>query len=167
MVAASSGLAGQRRLPPPPGESGVGTRPPTATAAALHVPPLHRHDRGDAEDGVARGGMAELLVGRAGSLGRRRHPDRGQHLALGERGGHHADEEIGGGDRPPALGAGDLERGAEGDEQGGEIRGRIGVGDAAADGAAIADRRVAYLRHRLGERRRSCARRTSEAASAA
>ena len=58
-----------------------------------------RHDRGRADDGVARRRVRELGVGRCLAARRRRHHHGRQDLVVCERGRHDAGEEIGGVDR--------------------------------------------------------------------
>ncbi len=68
-----------------------------------------------------------------------------------ERRGEEAEVEVGGGDRALAAGTAGDHAAVEGDQGGGQLGGGVGVGDAAADGPARADLRVADLGQRRGD----------------
>ena len=81
------------------------------------------------------------------------HPDLRQELLRAEGRGEEALVEVGGGDLPrPVRALGDVRR-AEGERRGGQVGRRIGVGDRAADRAAVAHLRIADLAGRVGEQR--------------
>ena len=64
-----------------------------------------------------------------------------------------AGEELAGRHRPPALWPDDVDLGVERERHGGILRGRVGVGDRAAEGAAVADLEMADQRGGGGEQR--------------
>ena len=72
-----------------------------------------------------------------------------------------------GGDRPLAARPVDARTGVERGEHGRQIGGGIGVRDVAADRAAVAHRRIADMRRRLGQRRALLRGRSADAASSA
>ena len=117
--------------------------PAPVTATRISLPRLlHEH----ADQREARGLIAEFLIGR---LLRHREADLGDDFGRLERGREHAGEEIVGLD---AALVGD-DGGAEA-EAGGRIIGvRIVIGDRAADGAAMAHRRIADHAGELGQHR--------------
>ena len=82
-----------------------------------------------------------------------REPDRGDHLVVGEGGRQGSDEQLvrRGGAGP--SGSGDAYRRAGSDGDHGQFGGRVGVRDAAACGAAGADRGVSDPLGRLGQQR--------------
>ena len=105
---------------------------------------LHAGDE-DAGHGIARGRVAELLVG---GRGRHREGDAGDDLAVFQRGGKEAGEEILGRERAPVG----VDGGAERQRRGRIVGGRIVVGQRAADGAHLAHGRIADRAGELGKR---------------
>ena len=83
-------------------------------------------------------GVFGALVGCQGGDGYR-----GDYFILGQGGGEGVGDEIGGGDVPGAGCPLHAYGGAQGGQHGGPVGGRVGVCQVAADGAAIADGRVA------------------------
>jgi hypothetical protein len=77
---------------------------------------------------------------------RRRDADRGEHVARRQRGLEQILEEIVGRHVARTLRSGDGDLAAEREETCRQFGCRIGEGDRAADGAAIADRRMADMR---------------------
>src|SRR5699024_332994 len=101
-------------------------------------------------------GAIELLVvpGPAGVLG---DPDVDQDLAVADRGGEQVFEEVTGRDLPPPVGAGDRHHGVEGQGGGEQVPGGVGVGERAAEGAAVSDLRVGHGGGGLGQQSRMLA----------
>ena len=142
---ASSASAARRRT----GRSAT----PNPTTRTCAFP--SRRGRGDAGQREVAGTARDLREAPArGAAGTR---DLDEQLVLRERGDQEAAEELAG--RHPALAraarAGRAWRRAR--ERGGQLRGRIGVGEAAAESAAIADGGVADVARRLGQERRPLA----------
>ncbi len=70
-----------------------------------------------------------------------------------ERGGEGVEEEIGGGHGAVGVGRHQADVGIEREQRGGIIGGRIGVGDAAADGAHVAHLHIADAAGGFGQQR--------------
>ena len=87
--------------------------------------------------------MAMLGVGTARSRTVGRHVDAGEHFTLGQGCREQVDEALAGGNVARAAGAGGRQRAAQGDDDGRQVGGRIGVGHRAADRAAVAHLLVA------------------------
>src|SRR3546814_894086 len=102
-------------------------------------------DLHDADDGVVRGRIGELLMG---GFVRLRKDDGGDDLVLRQRCLEHAGEEVVGG----KLALAGVHRGAEADEARRVVGRRIVVGNRAADGAAVAHLRVADAVGEVGQR---------------
>ena len=83
--------------------------------------------------------MPARLFGDRRLLGRSGEPCLDQQLVLREGGLHHAGEEPGGWDDTISAGRARDHVPAEGQQHGGQLRGGIGVGQASAYGAAVAD----------------------------
>src|SRR5579871_5134595 len=83
--------------------------------------------------------MAQSGAGVLGDL------DLGEQLVGLEGRLEEAQVEVGGGDPALAGRAAGHQRGAQGQDHGGQVGGRVGVGQRAADGAAVADLGVAHL----------------------
>src|SRR5262249_49189502 len=94
-------------------------------------------------------GKADAHVGSGGGGA-----DRGHHVARRERGLEQAPVKIIGLDGALAGWPRDHDLAAECDEAGRQLGRRIAERDRAADGAAVADRRMSDMRHRLGDERR-------------
>ena len=94
--------------------------------------------------------------GKAGArvLAGGRHADGGEHLVRRQRGLEQALEEILCLDGALALRAGRLDFAVERQQAGRQFGGRVGKGDGAAERAAVADRRVADMRHGARDQRR-------------
>ena len=93
--------------------------------------------RADADHGPVLGAAGELQVARAPAV-EARHPDLGDDLALADRGREVVLEHVGRRDLAGAAGAGHRERALAGQEHGGQVGGRVAVGQRAADGPAVA-----------------------------
>ncbi len=118
----------------------LGPAPVTATRTPALA--LAHHD---ADDGIAGGGVGEFDV--SGAL-RQRERHAGDQFARLERGREHPHKEIIGGN----CAFFGVDGGAETEDGGGIIGGRIGIGERAADGAAIADVRIADAAGEMGKR---------------
>ena len=90
----------------------------------------------------------EFLEAQRRPDGPRRQPDLDDDLVGGERGGERRDEHVGGTDGALAGAPDNRDLGVAGHRDARHFRGRIGVRDAAADGAAIADLVVGDLADR-------------------
>src|SRR5215470_8724661 len=90
----------------------------------------------------------------AGVGARSRDTDGGEHIARRKRGLEQALEEIIGFDRELPLRPDDFDFATERDDACRQFGGRIGEGERAADGAAVADRGVADMRQRQRDERR-------------
>ena len=101
---------------------------------------LHGH----ADDGPVDSALGELLEGPApgGGLG---HPDLGEQFPRLEHGLEQALEELADTDLAGAVGAPGDHGGIQGEQHGGQVGGRVGVDERAAEGAAVAHLRVAHL----------------------
>ncbi len=78
---------------------------------------------------------------------------RGDQLVVAQGRAVEAGEELGGRDAPLVGGIAGDDDGVERNAAGGQLGGRIGEGQRAADGAAVADGGMRDQRHRLGEQR--------------
>ena len=121
--------------------------PSSATAAVAAAPtsaksPCRRATSSKPKPAVARG---------------RGDMDRREDLAVGQRRREVGHEEVVGLDHPVAAGARDLEAGIEGQQDGRDLGGGIGVGRAAAERAAVADADVPDMTQRRGDERRPLA----------
>ena len=106
-------------------------------------------DLGDgAAGGVVAGALGDLDARGPGARRSQRQGDGDEDLVVVERRGEEAEVEVGGGDRALAAGTAGDHAAVEGDQGGGQLGGGVGVGDAAADGPARADLRVADLGQR-------------------
>ena len=144
-------LLARQRLLGRGGPDGIRRRPADDEARARADAVLHLDDGRDADDGVGRGGMAVLQVHPAGALAVGRYEDGRDDLAGLQRRREQVQEEVSGRDLALALGPAGDDRGAEGDEDRGEVGRGIRVGDRAADRPAVADLQVADLGGGLGE----------------
>ena len=142
--------------------SGVAAAPPSPSAARRQVPSLverelHRRG-GEREIAAPDAGLLE-----AGAGPRRRRPERkarrDQAFLLGQRRRHRALEEIARGDGALAFGRArdHLRRERRRDQA--DLGGGIGMGEAAADGAAVARLDMADEAQRLGQQRQVAAQR--------
>ena len=111
----------------------------------------HRQHGGRAGDGEIAEAAGELHERRAGAGRRTRVAQLHHHLARLQRRRHHAGEELFRGQLAAAGAARDHHRAIQRHQHAGMFRRRIVVRDAAANGAAVADRRVRDLRGRLGQ----------------
>ena len=115
------------------------------------------HDAGEREVAAAAG---DLVDREPAATRPHREVDRGEDLVVGSIVVVQVpDEELGGRDAARDRRAGDLELGVERERDRGQLGGGVGVGDRAADGAAVADLEVAdhaaspgEQRHRLDRR---------------
>src|SRR6266851_1993390 len=114
---------------------------------------VHRQRDGHASQGEVAVATGELHPRLTGVRLQRRKVRLDEDLVGLEQGGQIADEEVLGGDRAPDAWPDDAECGVEAHGYGGELGRRIGVRQAAADGAARADRGVADVADRLDEQR--------------
>ncbi len=96
--------------------------------------------------------MLELEVRRARAV-EHRHLDRGEDLALAHRRGEQVDEELARLDRALPLLRLQVQRRVERLDHRRQVGAGVGVGEVAADGAAVAHLRIADLGRRLGHDR--------------
>ncbi len=115
------------------------------------VRPAHRRGHPDHRPGL--GGAVELLVVVAPSVTQLGYPDRDQHLVPVQRGGEVVDEELRGRDLPPAVRAGGHQHAVQGQGHCRQVAGRVGVGQRAAERAAVPDLRVGDRAGRRGQQR--------------
>ena len=113
---------------------------------------VERHDGSDARQREVAVSSRHLLDRPAAARRHRRHGHVDDELAGLEAGGEEADEEVGRGNRPRCVAAPHADRGVERQHHRRQLGGRIGVREAAADGAAVADLRVGDERHRAVQR---------------
>ncbi len=144
-----------RRDPGAAGERLLGLRnPPRIRLDATGRDARHDHHavldtKGDyrhAERKIA-GAPAEFIEAAAGIGGQDGQPHLGQQFVLSQRGGHDAAEEISRRDGAGAACASRHHLGIERRRHQAPLGGRIGVGDAAAEGAARADRMMRDVAH--------------------
>ena len=109
---------------------------------------------GEADHRIVAVAARELGETHAGVPGRGGNADRGQHVARAERGLEQAFEEIIGLHRAPAVRPGDIHFTAERQQARRQFGGGIGEGNRAAERAAVADRRMADMRHGERDQRR-------------
>ena len=127
--------------------NGVSATPVRPIPARLMWPASSSHDDGGDTDGGEVADLAlELLVRAAGRARPADHADLGQDLGRLDGGLERVEEEVAGRDLALAGLAATDDRGVARDERRRPIRGRVGVGDRAADRAPVADLRVADRR---------------------
>jgi hypothetical protein len=95
----------------------------------------------------------QLLEAPAPPRGGARHQDLGDDLSRRERGRVDPPEEVVGRDIPASAAAPGADRRAQRDRAGGQLGGGVGQREAAPDGAARPDRRVADVRDRRRDER--------------
>ena len=100
--------------------------------------------RGDADDGPVLGAPVELLERPARAVGLR-HPDLGDDLVGGERGLEEVEEEVVGVDHTFTTTPPDDDAAPEREDHRGQVRRGVAVRQRPAEGAAVADLRVADL----------------------
>ena len=108
---------------------------------------------GDAGQGAVAVAAGYLGEGEAVTGARCGEADAQQELIGPQDGGHGAGEELACGDGAAAGGAGDVEGGVQAGGDGGQFGGWVGVGEAAAYGAAAAQFAVADPGQRHGQQR--------------
>ena len=121
---------------------------------SLAVPSRREHDdRADGGDGVVAVAARELVEGVAGALRQDGEMRLDDHLARPARGGHVELEEIVRRDLAPAVRSFGDHAAAEEEKHHRHLGRRVGMAEAADDGAAVADRDVGDMRHGLADQR--------------